>query len=173
MHFPAWLSVVYVLSTEWFLVFPTASFCHLQITYFLLILAVPWGQVLPFDSAPFLFWWQKIWCQIFLVCRCQVLIDDCHLCALTFPILPTLHPNQISQHFSNVLLCGWKCCSFCVIYWQYWWIQMLRGNMSEGMVFLRSPIFLLHHWKPVQHLQKKLSFLFTLVGVPTSPLSCS
>lgn len=91
-------------------------------------------------------------CQIFLVCRCQVRIDGCPIHDLTFPIHPILHPNQISQHFSNVLLCDWKCCSFCVIYWRYWWIQMLRAIVSKCTVFLSSPIFLLHHWKPVQHL---------------------
>lgn len=55
MHSPAWLSVVSVLSTEWFLVFPTASFCRLQITCSLLILSVPWGWALPLDSPTFLF----------------------------------------------------------------------------------------------------------------------
>lgn len=164
MHSPAWLSVS-VSSTEWFLVFPTASFCCLQITCSLLISSVPWGWALPFDSPPFLF------LEIFLVCRCQVLIDDCPLHALTFPSVPALH--QKSQHFSNVLLYGWKCCRFCVIYLQYWWIQMLKTIMSKGMVFLSSPIFLLHHWKLVQHLEKKKSFLFTLVGVPMSSLGCS
>lgn len=168
MHSPAWLSVVSVSSTEWFLVFPTASFCRLQTTCSLLILSVPWGWALPFDSPPFLFlvsnlpglqmpgvdrWLPYSWSH--------------------FPIHPILQPNQVSQHFSNVLLCDWKCCSFCVIHWRYWWIQMLRAIVSKCTVFLSSPIFLLHHWKPVQHLQEKLSFLCTLVGVPTSPLGCS